>query len=97
MPERLSPVLSLLISLVHAVTGVAGATREGKPSSQPQTDIALSETCDFDFPTGRCGGHGNSGIRWTAPEAATVSLEGAVWKIRERGIPVEFSRTSPPC
>ena len=87
--ERLSSVLLLVISVGYPMTGTADD--KGNPSSQTETDVALSETCDLDFPAGRCGGHANTGIRWTAPEPTTARVEGRVWKIRERGIPVELS------
>jgi hypothetical protein len=47
------------------------------------TDIHLAEAkCDIDFPAGRCGGHAPTGVRWTAPKAATVDITGGAWKLR---------------
>jgi hypothetical protein len=89
--ERVSLVLWLFVIVGYPVTGAAEGTANARPSLQTETDIELSESCDLDFPVGRCGGHANTGVRWTAPEAVTVSVVGKVWKIRERGIPVEVS------
>ena len=46
------------------------------------TKIEVTKRYDIDFPKGRCGGHANSGVCWTAPKSMDVDINGAAWKMR---------------
>lgn len=48
------------------------------------TDIATYERGGLDFPVGRCGGHAHTGVRWTAPKNAIITIQGHAWKMRSR-------------
>ncbi|MBI4585310.1 MAG: alpha-galactosidase [Planctomycetes bacterium] len=79
------------MGIVIGCGALLGATRVCG-SAEGYIDISMYETGNWDFPAGRCGGHAHTGIRWTAPKAATIVVRGSTWKIRVRpGIDTSLS------
>ena len=52
--------------------------------------FSVVEHPGLDFPAGRCGGHAPTGVGWTAPKDATVSVRCGVWRLRG-GQPTQVS------
>lgn len=67
-----------------AACALGGAWGEGAVS------FNVVEHPGLDFPAGRCGGHAETGVAWTAPKDATVTVRCAVWRVRS-GPPTEVS------
>jgi alpha-galactosidase len=49
------------------------------------TDISVEQSAfnRLDFPVGRCGGHAQTGVAWSAPAADRINISGAAWKFRQ--------------
>jgi len=47
------------------------------------TSVHVTKRYDLDFPKSRCGGHGETGVCWTAPKDGVVDISGGAWKIRQ--------------
>ena len=68
----------LVLLILLACTVGAGVSDVAKG----YTDLETSTSWQLDFPAGKIGGHARTGIRWTAPEAGVISIQGGVWKLR---------------
>lgn len=64
-----------------AFAGAWGETEKG---------FSIVEHPGLDFPAGRCGGHAPTGVGWTAPEDAVVTVRCAAWRLR-MGPPTQVS------
>jgi len=68
------------------VIGIISCATKPKESSgtldTPNTGVIVSERYTLDLPEGSCGGFSRTGIRWTAPEAMVVDIEGGAWRAR---------------
>ena len=73
--ERSAALWALVLCVVVATVLNAEAD-DGATGFSTRTSASL------DFPVGRCGGHAQTGVRWTAPVADKVTVSGSVWKLR---------------
>ena len=73
----------LFFAMFVGIISCTTKTTENRDTSDSlNTAVIVTERYTLDFPEGSCGGFSRTGIRWTAPEAMVMDIEGGAWRAR---------------